>query len=166
MKIFNSSQVLILVALALVLAFAVPLKAQDRPQDYLDVHNHARDDVNVPHIRWHAGAARYAWNYAQQRKRDCRLVHSNSGGRYGENLAWSSGDMSGAAAVRLWVKEKSDYFYNSNRCRAGKQCGHYTQVVWRNSAWVGCAKVKCDNGGTFVTCNYSPPGNIRGRRPY
>ncbi|CAL9227880.1 unnamed protein product [Arabidopsis halleri] len=166
MKMFNSPQTLVLLALALVLAFAVPLKAQNRPKDYLAVHNRARDDVGVPHIKWHAGAARYAWNYAQIRKRDCRLIHSNSRGRYGENLAWSSGDMSGAAAVRLWVKEKSDYFHKSNTCRAGKQCGHYTQVVWKNSKWVGCAKVKCDNGGTFVTCNYSPPGNLRGRWPY
>ncbi|EFH45454.1 hypothetical protein ARALYDRAFT_491309 [Arabidopsis lyrata subsp. lyrata] len=166
MKMFNSPQTLVLLALALVLAFAVPLKAQDGPKDYLAVHNRARDHVGVPHIKWHAGAARYAWNYAQIRKRDCRLKHSNSRGRYGENLAWSSGDMSGAAAVRLWVKEKSDYFHKSNTCRAGKQCGHYTQVVWKNSEWVGCAKVKCDNGGTFVTCNYFPPGNIRGRWPY
>ncbi|EOA19001.1 hypothetical protein CARUB_v10007651mg [Capsella rubella] len=167
MKMVNSSQTLILVVVALVLAFAaVPMKAQDRPQDYLDVHNRARDNVGVRHIKWHADVAEYARRYAQKRRGDCRLVHSDSGGRYGENLAWSSGDMSGAAAVRLWVDEKPDYFYSSNTCRAGKQCGHYTQVVWRNTEYVGCAKVKCDNGGTFVTCNYFRPGNIRGRWPY
>lgn len=159
----NSSQTLIFVAIALVLAFAVPLKAQDRPQDYLDEHNRARTAVGVASIRWHNDLAAYALNYARQR-RDCRLIES--GGRYGENLARSNGEISGAAAVRAWVNQKPDYFYDSNTCRAGKTCRHYTQVVWRNSVWVGCAKVRCDNGGTFVICSYDPPGNVRGRWPY
>ncbi|ESQ53773.1 hypothetical protein EUTSA_v10027447mg [Eutrema salsugineum] len=164
MKICNSSQTVIFVAIALFLAFAVPLQAQDRKQDYLDVHNRARAKVGVRPIKWHAGVAEYARQYALRRRGDCRLIHS--GGRYGENLAKSSGALSGAAAVRLWVNEKSDYFYNSNTCRSGKACGHYTQVVWRNSEWVGCAKVRCNNGGTFVICSYHRPGNVRGRKPY
>ncbi|CAA7037760.1 unnamed protein product [Microthlaspi erraticum] len=164
MKMFNSSQTLIFVVIALVLAFAVPLKAQDRPQDYLAVHNRARARVGVRPIKWHADVAAYARQYARRRRGDCRLVHSD--GRYGENLAGSTGDLSGAAAVRLWVSERSDYFYDSNTCRSGKACGHYTQVVWRNSEWVGCAKVRCNNGGTFIICSYSRPGNVRGRKPY
>lgn len=159
-----SSQTLVFVTIALVLAFAVPLKAQDSQQDYLDVHNRARRAVGVAPIRWHADVAAYARQYALRRRGDCRLIHS--GGRYGENLAGSTGDLSGADAVRLWVNEKNDYFYNSNTCRSGKACGHYTQVVWRNSVWVGCAKVRCNSGGTFIICSYDPPGNVRGRWPY
>ncbi|CAN8324756.1 unnamed protein product [Cochlearia groenlandica] len=159
----NSFQTLLLVAITLILAFALPLKAQDQPQDYLDVHNRARAAVGVRPIKWHNGVANYARDYAS-RRRDCRLIES--GGRYGENLARSGGDMSGAAAVRAWVNEKQDYFYGSNTCRAGKTCKHYTQVVWRDSEWVGCGKVKCNNGGTFVICSYDRPGNVRGRWPY
>ncbi|KAF2532716.1 hypothetical protein F2Q70_00033456 [Brassica cretica] len=159
-----SSQTLVFVTIAIVLAFAVPLKAQDSQQDYLDVHNRARRAVGVDQIRWHADVANYARRYAQQRRGDCRLT--KSGGPYGENLARSSGNLSGAAAVRLWVNEKDDYFYNSNTCRSGKACDHYKQVVWRNSVRVGCAKARCDNGGTFIICCYDPPGNIGGRRPY
>ncbi|CAF2031761.1 unnamed protein product [Brassica oleracea] len=150
-----SSQTLVFVTIALVLAFAVPLKAQDSQQDYLDVHNRARRAVGVAPIRWHADVAAYARQYALRMRGDCRLIHS--GGRYGENLAGSTGDLSGADAVRLWVNEKNDYFYNSNTCRSGKACGHYTQVVWRNSVWVGCAKVRCNSGGTFIICSYDPP---------
>ncbi|CAH8329535.1 unnamed protein product [Eruca vesicaria subsp. sativa] len=159
-----SSQTLLFVILALVLAFAVPLKAQDRPQDYLDVHNRARAAVGVAPIRWHPAVAEYARQYALRRRGDCRLTHSD--GRYGENLAGSSRDLSGAEAVRLWVNERADYLYRSNTCRSGKACGHYTQVVWRNSVWVGCAKVRCNSGGTFIICSYDPPGNVRGRWPY
>ena len=159
-----SSQTLVFVTIALVLAFAVPLKAQDSQPDYLDVHNRTRRDVGVGPIRWHADVADYARRYAQQRRRDCRLT--KSGGRYGENLARSSGNLSGADAVRMWVNEKNDYFYNSNTCRSGKACDHYKQVVWRNSVRVGCAKARCDNGGTFIICCYDPPGNIGGSRPF
>ncbi|KAK1572516.1 hypothetical protein Q3G72_033915 [Acer saccharum] len=138
--------------------------AQDSPQDYLNAHNAARSQVGVGPVTWDEQVAAYARNYANQHKGDCRLVHS--GGPYGENLAGSSGDLSGTRAVQLWVSEKADYNYNSNSCAPGKVCGHYTQVVWRNSVRIGCAKVRCSTGGTYITCNYAPPGNYVGQRPY
>ncbi|CAN7015733.1 unnamed protein product [Brassica rapa subsp. trilocularis] len=74
--------------------------------------------------------------------------------------------MSGVEAVNMWVSEQADYDYGSNTCASGKQCGHYTQIVWKNSARLGCAKVSCDNGQTFITCNYDPQGNFVGQWPY
>ncbi|KAL2927626.1 Pathogenesis-related protein 1A [Bienertia sinuspersici] len=88
-------------------------------------------------------------------------------GPYGENIASGSGAfMTGLAAVQLWVNEKADYDYYSNTCASGKVCGHYTQVVWRDSARIGCARVQCNNGWYFVTCNYDSPGNWVGEQPY
>ncbi|KDO37905.1 hypothetical protein CISIN_1g039461mg, partial [Citrus sinensis] len=76
------------------------------------------------------------------------------------------GDLTGTAAVKLWVDERPKYNYNSNTC-VGGECRHYTQVVWRNSVRLGCARVKCNNNrGTFVICSYDPPGNVAGKRPY
>ncbi len=43
--------------------------------------------------------------------------------------------------------------------------GHYTQLVWRGTRDVGCAKVFC-SGYMIVVCNYNPPGNVLGLRPY
>ncbi|XP_020234028.1 pathogenesis-related protein 1-like [Cajanus cajan] len=140
--------------------------AQDSHADYVNGQNAARAQVGVENLGWDDTVAAFAQNYANQRKGDCQLIHSGGGGKYGENLAMSTGDLSGAEAVKLWVDEKPYYDYDSNSCVEGQMCGHYTQVVWRNSTRIGCAKVKCDNGGTFVTCNYSPPGNYIGQRPY
>ncbi|OIV96113.1 hypothetical protein TanjilG_13045 [Lupinus angustifolius] len=137
--------------------------AQDSQADYLNGHNAARSEVNVPNVVWDDTVAAYAQSYADQRRGDCNLVHS--GGSYGENIAKSTGDLSGNDAVGLWVDEKPNYDYDSNSCIVG-QCGHYTQVVWRNTKSIGCAKVRCDNGGTFITCNYDPPGNYVGEKPY
>ncbi|XP_028777935.1 pathogenesis-related protein 1-like [Neltuma alba] len=140
--------------------FAIMACAQDSPRDYVNAHNAARSQVGVPNIVWDDTVAAYARNYANQRKANCQLVHSR--GRYGENLA---GSMTGTDAVKLWVDEKAKYDHNSNSC-VGGECRHYTQVVWKNSIRVGCAKVRCNNGGTFIGCNYDPPGNYEGQRPY
>ncbi|KAJ8769797.1 hypothetical protein K2173_007657 [Erythroxylum novogranatense] len=129
------------------LSLITMIHAQDAPNDYVQAHNAAR-----------AAVAAFAQNYASQRVGDCGLVHS--GGPYGENIAMSTGDLSGTDAVKLWVDEKPFYDYGSNSCAEGKVCGHYTQVVWRNSVRIGCAKVRCGNGGTFIGCNYDPPGNV------
>ncbi|MEM6522020.1 MAG: CAP domain-containing protein, partial [Cyanobacteria bacterium P01_C01_bin.70] len=40
--------------------------------------------------------------------------------------------------VAAWVAEKADYDYASNSCASGKVCGHYTQIVWRETTAVGC----------------------------
>ncbi|KAK9666562.1 hypothetical protein RND81_14G193900 [Saponaria officinalis] len=147
------------------LAFVQISHAQNSPQDYVDAHNAARAAVGVGNIAWDDTVAAYAQNYANQRMGDCALQHS--GGQYGENLAEGSGDfMTGTAAVQLWVNEENYYDYNSNTCAPGKECGHYTQVVWRNSVRLGCARVQCSNGWFFVTCNYDPPGNVIGQKPY
>ncbi|XP_008245978.1 PREDICTED: basic form of pathogenesis-related protein 1-like [Prunus mume] len=77
------------------------------------------------------------------------MVHSQ--GPYGENLAEGYGEMTGGQAMKFWVTEKPNYDYASNTC-VGDVCGHYTQVVWRNSTHVGCARAKCKNGWMFVIC--------------
>ncbi|XP_076919362.1 pathogenesis-related leaf protein 4-like [Bidens hawaiensis] len=139
--------------------------AQNSQGDYLNAHNAARAQVGVGNMVWSPTLAAYAQNYANQRARDCNLIHS--GGPYGENLAKGGGAFSGTAAVNLWVNEKADYNHNSNTCASGKVCGHYTQVVWRNSNQLGCARVQCaNNGGWFIICSYNPPGNYVGQSPY
>uniref|UniRef100_A0A0E0C257 SCP domain-containing protein n=1 Tax=Oryza meridionalis TaxID=40149 RepID=A0A0E0C257_9ORYZ len=141
--------------------------AQNSPQDYLSPQNAARSAVGVGPISWSTKLQGFAEDYARQRKGDCRLQHS--GGPYGENIFWGSAgaDWTAADAVRSWVDEKKYYNYASNSCAAGKVCGHYTQVVWRDSTNVGCARMRCDaNRGVFIICNYEPRGNIVGRRPY
>ncbi|TKW31499.1 hypothetical protein SEVIR_2G110000v4 [Setaria viridis] len=159
------------------LAFAVaaaaavaPCAAQNTAQDFVNLHNSPRADVGVVIVTWNATVAAYAQNYATQRAAgDCRLVHS--GGPYGENLFWGSAGYAWAAsdAVGSWVAEKQYYNHATNTCSAppGKSCGHYTQVVWRASTALGCARAVCsNNAGVFIVCNYSPPGNIVGQSPY
>ncbi|KAJ6777346.1 CYSTEINE-RICH SECRETORY PROTEIN-RELATED [Salix koriyanagi] len=141
------------IAFLVALATTIPLSlAQNSQQDYLNAHNNARAQVGVGNMVWDNNVAAYA-----------KLVHS--GGPYGENLAGGSGDLSGSDAVKMWVDEKPKYDYNSNTC-VGGECRHYTQVVWRKSVRLGCAKARCNNGGTIISCNYDPRGNYVNERPY
>ena len=149
----------------IMLVLAVAVRAQNSPQDYLDVHNEARAQVGVGPMEWDDTVAAYAQSYANQRINDCNLIHSR--GPYGENLFWGYGaDFTGRDATFMWISEKQFYDYGSNSCLSGQQCRHYTQVVWRNSVRLGCARVRCFNGAIFITCNYDGPGNYINQRPY
>ncbi|KAG6652680.1 basic form of pathogenesis-related protein 1-like [Carya illinoinensis] len=136
--------------------------AQNSDQDFVDAHNAARDEVGVGPISWDDTLAAYAQNYALER-RDCNLEHSN--GPYSENIAAGWSGFTAIEAVKMWVDEKQFYDYDTNSC-VGDECRHYTQIVWRDTTHLGCARVRCNSGGIFVTCNYDPPGNNDGERPY
>ena len=86
-------------------------------------------------------------------------------------VRWSDGRVEIARVmpskvVDSWGGEKGFYDHTSNRCRAGKVCGHYTQVVWRDSTEVGCGMAVCANASQVWVCNYRPPGNYVGQKPY
>ncbi|KAK9071088.1 hypothetical protein SSX86_009656 [Deinandra increscens subsp. villosa] len=145
------------------------IDTHNAPQDYVNAHNVVRKQIpGLQPLKWDPTVAKYAESYANWRKLDCALVHSNRDfGKYGENIAIGWGEFSGLDAVKLWVDEKPDYDYGSNSCLHGKMCGHYTQVVWKNTSLIGCARAKCfDNMRVFVTCNYKIPGNWIGEKPY
>ena len=132
----------------------------------ISLHNKARSEVGVPAITWSDTIAKasQAWADELKAKHDCKLKH-NPGRMYGENLGGGSGRLSARLIVGLWEGEKRDYSYASNRCTAGKVCTHYTQMVWKRSTEMGCGAASCGNMTVWV-CNYNPPGNYIGQKPY
>lgn len=151
-------------AVAILVAFPLFLDAlphSTAQSCFLNAHNAVRAGVGVRPLSWRADLAAYARRYAELRRADCDLLHS--AGPYGENIFEGSG---GYSAVADWAAEWQHYHYAENRCDAGWECGHYTQMVWADSLFVGCAQVTCDCGDVFVICNYDPPGNVDGQRPY
>ena len=143
--------------------------ATGEPRDFagmVDAHNRARRAVGVPPLQWSAQLAATAQSWANRLGGEgCAMRHSRASG-LGENLAWASGrQMSPAAVVALWVDEARAYNRAANSCAPGAICGHYTQVVWRNTRFVGCGLAECGNSEVWV-CNYSPPGNYNGERAF
>ena len=126
---------------------------------------------------WSVGAATVARNYAAQ----CNFAHNPSiAGIFGENI-YAAGStttpvtVTGTDVVSDWASEAANYFYSTNTCATGQTCGHYTQLVWRNTTAVGCAIQQCTTNSPFGTsfpdwafavCDFSPPGNVDGVWPY
>lgn len=109
-------------------------------------------------------------------------------GPYGENLAF--GFSNASATVAAWGDEGQLYNFQKPTGFTEKT-GHFTQLVWRSTAEVGCAAINCgysDNNkerrdthhigrnlqsraadgtmraqGWYVVCEYTPAGNVVGR---
>nr|XP_004292311.2 PREDICTED: probable pathogenesis-related protein CaO19.6200 [Fragaria vesca subsp. vesca] len=140
-----------------------PTSLNQLNQGFLDEHNKARAEVGVAPLKWNETLAAYAQDYANKKSKTCEMVHS--GGPYGECIAENFPDMTGEEATKLWMTEKPDYDYATNTCHTDS-CLHYTQIVWKTTTDLGCAKAHCKNGWVFVICNYYPIGNYPGVRPY
>ncbi|CAH8336838.1 unnamed protein product [Eruca vesicaria subsp. sativa] len=132
---------------------------------FLYAHNLIRARVGEPPLQWDGRLAAYARWWARQRVGDCRLVHSN--GPYGENIFWAGqSKWRTIDVVKVWADENKFYHVKANTCEPGQMCGHYTQIVWRDSTKVGCARVDCSDGGLYAICVYNPPGNYEGENPF
>lgn len=151
------------VALLFVLSVATNGWCVGMPEQMVEAHNKHRAAAGTPPLAWSAALAQQAQDWAQHLIGSGKYAPRNDG-KYGENLFEIRG---GAATpeqvVDAWAAEKQNYDSKANRCRA--RCGHFTQVVWRGTKSVGCGSAR--SGGREVwVCNYDPPGNVVGERPY
>ena len=141
-------------------------------QELLNAHNTIRRAVGanpaLPDLRWSNSLATSAQSWANTLARQNRFEHSKTS--YGENLFMgTAGAYSLTRMVNSWGSEKKDFRYGAfpNVSRTGSwfDVGHYTQIVWRNTTEVGCG-LATNRGSSFLVCQYNPPGNYRGQRPY
>jgi len=133
-------------------------RAEDKDA-LLQKHNVFRCMHGVPALEWDDAVAASAQAWAD------RGIYDHSETEYGENIAWGSPTQSAAAAVANWYSEVDltaprglvkDWTY---------AVGHYTQVVWKGTAKLGCGKGRAQEDGSLGdlwVCQYSPSGNMRG----
>ena len=156
-----------------------PLSNAERFSGVLQSHNKTRAKHHLPPLKWSNKLANYSQQWADNLGAGSRCIMKHRSGMppYGENLYWSSAivwsngkrktnPVTIRDVVKAWTDEEKWYDYNSNRCQPGQRCGHYTQVVWRNTSEVGCAVKVCNDKSQTWVCSYNPPGNYKGVRPY
>lgn len=159
-------------------ALALDLHQQ---QEIVNAHNKWRAAVGVPGLNWsdRLAALASAWANRLKEQNACSARHNpdNQTYRIGENIFWASPIMKSNGArepqqiqpgtvVGTWAGEIADFNYATNSCASGKMCGHYTQVVWKDSREVGCGYAVCHDGAQVWVCNYAPAGNFVSQKPY
>ncbi|KAK9818459.1 hypothetical protein WJX74_004981 [Apatococcus lobatus] len=114
------------------------------------------------HVGWDSTAAAYAQKAAQA----CTFAHTH--GYYGENLyASTTSPANWSAVISAWAGEAPAY--HSDDPYLSGQNGHFTQLVWKDTRYIGCAWQQCSSianldwpfGGIIYYCEYNPPGNIQ-----
>lgn len=162
---------------------AVSVSAEAIQQEMLDVHARTRAAVAVMPLIWSGKMENYAQEWANYlaNQNNCQMEHRSNLNqnplKAGENLfwggprRWSDGrtevqPLTATQVAQSWASEKAFYNYSSHSCATGKKCGHYTQMVWRDTIEVGCAMAVCPDKGQIWVCNYNPPGNYIGQLPY
>lgn len=131
----------------------------------LQENNKIRASLYSGHpLTWSKSLQNTAQIHANALARTNTFAHSST--KNGENLFASSGKSGYVSALNAWYGEKKNYNLSSNQCKPSKICGHYTQIVWKNTKEVGCAQAKSASWGTIIVCQYSPAGNYRGEKPY
>jgi hypothetical protein len=140
----------------IVLCASATTAVADDPQAWLDAHNRQRAIHCVPALTWSNEVAASAQAWANQ----CTLSHENQH-VYGENLFWgTAGAYSPDSAVMSWYGENSNYNYANPVF--SPTTGHFTQVIWKSTAAIGCATAHC-GGVDYFVCRYSAPGNVAGQ---
>ena len=145
------------------LATGIRAASRDLAEEMIRAHNRVRAGVGAGPLKWSDQLAGSAQEWADTLVRRGQFAHRPNP-KYGENLYEITGGFASAEdVVEAWAGESRDYNYRSNSCRS--VCGHYTQIVWADTSRVGCAVAR-GRGREVWVCEYDPPGNWVGRRPW
>ncbi|XP_077864349.1 Golgi-associated plant pathogenesis-related protein 1-like, partial [Saccoglossus kowalevskii] len=66
--------------------------------------------------------------------------------------------VTGMETVAYWYQQIQ--FYNLNEPKPSALTDFFTQVVWRNTTWVGCGIA--EGQWVYVVCDFFPKGNVNG----
>ena len=131
----------------------------------LKMHNYYRALHHAPDLKLNAELCEIAQKYAEYLAANRLFEHSHArfkGASMGENLFMCSGyKPDGGAGVTSWYDEIKDYDFQ-NHCSTGGVVGHFTQVVWKGSQYLGIG-IGQNGNSYYVVANYYPAGNWVGQ---
>ncbi len=163
-----------------------PEGGDEVPSDWremLDAHNSRRAEHCAPKLKWCTSLAKGAQIYADK----CIVsAHDPSvAADIGENMAAAAYEVNGMPVLpamsdrdafeQSWYCEIANYNFDNPVFVGGftRNCqkvnGHFTQVVWKDTAFLGCGRQNCTvdgRKGTQWVCRYRPRGNVNTDDPF
>ena len=140
-------------------------------QRILATQNQERLALGLEPLAWNAALAESAQQWADYLAASGRFEHApeNPYEPEGENIwAGTKGYYAPEARVDAWIREKQFFragvFPDNSTTGRVEDVGHYTQLIWRATSEVGCAKAASASEDILV-CRYLEAGNYRGERP-
>jgi pathogenesis-related protein 1 len=143
----------------------------------VEYHNKARGEVGVAPVKWSPELASFAQAWADEVAKTGKLLHRPREGKwkqqFGENMAWGTGEEYGVlTGAETWYSEIKSYAPGTSIPEDFSRfnAAHYTQMVWKDTTEIGAGKAVIrtgqKQGWLVIVCNYNPPGNIAGQKPY
>lgn len=127
----------------------------------LDGHNTIRKELGLRDLTWDCTLAKAAYSWAGR-----GIAEHNDDNPFGESIfVATSATESVSSSIKRWQAEKLNWTNDTGKCAVGKICLHYTQIVWRTTAKLGCGINRNVTGKwkTILVCNYDPAGNTGGK---
>lgn len=132
--------------------------------DFLEAHNDYRKRHGVPALKLDKKLCKYSEEWAKHLAQKNTLEH-RPGSNYGENIycLYSSDPnfkVNGHTPVDTWYEEVAQHPFGKEP--SSLKSGHFSQVIWKSSEYLGVGVAKNTQGSIYVVANYSPAGNFVG----
>ena len=165
--------ILFMLSAVLVATVEAELKSNEK-QEILAAHNRYRAEVNVTALNWSENLSHQAQECADYNAANFlplgRQKHCPKSG-FGQNIALATTSLQRnlTQMVDQWGEERKNFingeYPSVSATGSPGAVSHYTQIIWQETAEVGCAKAN-SSGYEILVCDYTPRGNINGTAVY
>ena len=165
--------ILFMLSAVLVATVEAELRSNEK-QEVLAAQNRYRAEVNVTALNWSENLSHQAQECADYNAANFlplgRQKHCPKSG-FGQNIALATTSLHKTLTqmVDQWGEERKNFingeYPSVSATGSPGAVSHYTQIIWQETAEVGCAKAN-SSGYEILVCDYTPRGNINGTAVY
>ncbi len=134
-------------------------------------HNKYRSEIGLPPLFWSGALAASAQQWAEQLATMNRMQHSGAIGRGREPRDVDVRQSVSRRIGRFVGRRRSTISCTPACSRRSPRTGewhsvdHYTQIIWKETAQMGCG-LATGGGNDFLVCQYQPKGNMFSEKVY